>query len=341
MKTEFIVLNQERNVTLTCLLQEVKGEFRFEKRPAMIVIPGGGYAMCSDREGDAVATAYAAAGYQTFVLRYTVKSKGGWPLPLQDYEQAYNLIKSKQEEWGVDMGKVSVVGFSAGAHLAGCAATISSCKPAAAVLVYPPSLGDILDMCQPNLPRIHEVIDDNTCPCFLVACRDDTAVDIKNNLTIQMALAENDIPFESHIYSYGGHGFSTALPWIYYAAISENAKNWVKDSINWLNDTIGTLTYNGFLAPNIHVGKSGDKREKLSINCSWAHMEKQSEEVKGILKPMYDAIQAYAKANGYNYNNLLFAIGKTKISELMEVMGISSEVIADINKKLEKIDNKR
>ena len=58
MKAEKIILNEERNVTLTAYLQETDGEFGFSKRPAMLVIPGGGYAMCSDREADPVATAY-------------------------------------------------------------------------------------------------------------------------------------------------------------------------------------------------------------------------------------------------------------------------------------------
>lgn len=64
MKAETIVLNEERNVTLTVYTQEVGGEFGFGRRPAMLVIPGGGYAMCSDREADPVAMAYLRAGYQ-------------------------------------------------------------------------------------------------------------------------------------------------------------------------------------------------------------------------------------------------------------------------------------
>ena len=67
MKAEKIVINEERNVTLTAYLQETDGEFGFSKRPAMLVIPGGGYAMCSDREADPVATAYLKAGYQAFI----------------------------------------------------------------------------------------------------------------------------------------------------------------------------------------------------------------------------------------------------------------------------------
>ena len=68
MKTEVITLNAERNVTLTAYVQESGGEFFFEKRPAMLVLPGGGYLYCSDREADPVAMAYLQAGYQVFIL---------------------------------------------------------------------------------------------------------------------------------------------------------------------------------------------------------------------------------------------------------------------------------
>lgn len=67
--------------------QEVEGEFGFRERPAMLVLPGGGYRMCSDREADAVALVYMQAGYQAFVLRYSVGVDKIWPQPLEDYEQ--------------------------------------------------------------------------------------------------------------------------------------------------------------------------------------------------------------------------------------------------------------
>ena len=62
MKMETIVLHEGRDVTLTAYIQDVEGEFGFMRRPAMLVLPGGGYAMCSDREADPVALAYSKAG---------------------------------------------------------------------------------------------------------------------------------------------------------------------------------------------------------------------------------------------------------------------------------------
>ena len=74
MQVNKMVLNEERNVTLTSYIQTVEGEFNYiKKRPAIVVLPGGGYQMCSDREADPVALAYAQAGYQAFILRYSVE----------------------------------------------------------------------------------------------------------------------------------------------------------------------------------------------------------------------------------------------------------------------------
>lgn len=89
MDVEKIVLNGERNVTLTAYTQPVEGEFNhISKRPAVLILPGGGYSMCSDREADPVAFPYLEAGYQAFILRYSVGEDSVWPNPLDDYEQA-------------------------------------------------------------------------------------------------------------------------------------------------------------------------------------------------------------------------------------------------------------
>ena len=67
----------------------VGGRFDYiPKRPAILVIPGGGYQYCSVREADPVAFAYLRAGYQAFVLNYSVGKHAVWPNPLQDVEQA-------------------------------------------------------------------------------------------------------------------------------------------------------------------------------------------------------------------------------------------------------------
>ncbi len=252
MKTEVITLNKERNVTLTALLQDVRGEYGFAERPAMLVIPGGAYVMCSDREAEPIALCYAQAGYQVFVLRYTVGEGCVWPLPLEDYEAAMALILKNAEAWHVAKDKIAVVGFSAGGHLAACAATMAEHRPAAAVLVYPVILPEahvlptVMRDGNPPLPKPNEQADDKTCPCFFASACDDRTVPIRNTLVMTQALDEQGIPFESHIYSAGGHGFSLAVPHIFRGSACGRTKDWVQDSIGWLNEQLGTLTQDGF-----------------------------------------------------------------------------------------------
>ena len=62
---------------LTCYIQnESEAIHASEARPAVLIFPGGGYEFVSDPEGEPVALAYAAKGFQTFVLKYSVKDKG-------------------------------------------------------------------------------------------------------------------------------------------------------------------------------------------------------------------------------------------------------------------------
>ena len=44
-------------------------ELRQTPRRAVIVCPGGGYGMLSDREAEPIATQFLAAGFATFILR--------------------------------------------------------------------------------------------------------------------------------------------------------------------------------------------------------------------------------------------------------------------------------
>jgi len=241
MRAEIIALNEERNVSLTVYLQEVGGEFNHvKKRPAVLILPGGGYKYCSDREADPVALHYLAAGYQAFILRYSVDEFKEWPNPLEDYEQAMELIRTNADEWNLHSDKIAVVGFSAGGHLAGAAATMSRNRPNAVILGYA-MLTDEMKLYSSAAPNIIPAVDKNTCPCFLFSTRDDVVVKISNSLYFMQALEEHSVPFECHIYSHGPHGISTDGEGVqsFGNRACVRAKNWVADSISWLNETLG------------------------------------------------------------------------------------------------------
>ena len=119
------------------------------KRPALIVVPGGGYGSCSRREGAPIASAFFARGFQTFILRYiTDGDKARYPEQLIELAAAVDYVKKHAQEFDVNEQEVFVVGFSAGGHLTANLAveyanveTLSGialdCKPTAVGLSYP------------------------------------------------------------------------------------------------------------------------------------------------------------------------------------------------------------
>ena len=50
------------------------------KRPVVVICPGGGYTMTSDREAEPIAMQYLAKGYHSVILRYSVEP-ARYPLP--------------------------------------------------------------------------------------------------------------------------------------------------------------------------------------------------------------------------------------------------------------------
>ena len=79
------------------------------RRPAILIIPGGGYAIGSDRESEPVALQFLAAGYQAFVLKYScVPSR--YPVALLEMTEAMSMIREHADEWHVDAGRVAAIG---------------------------------------------------------------------------------------------------------------------------------------------------------------------------------------------------------------------------------------
>ena len=243
MKTEVLTLNEERNVALTAYIQPVGGEFwGMTKRPAMIILPGGGYQFCSDREADPVAFPYLQAGYQVFILRYSLNDNAVWDNPLKDYDSAIETITERAEEWFVDTERIAVIGFSAGGHLAACAAVMAKHRPKAAILGYP-VISSVAVWNDRKAPDPCEYVDEKTCPCFIFASRNDGTVPIRDSVNFISALTEAGVPYEAHIYSFANHGFSTCEPALNNREWCCNrTPDWVSDSKEWLRETIGDFT---------------------------------------------------------------------------------------------------
>ncbi len=341
MRIEKITLNETRQVRLVAYIQDVGGEFsHLSKRPAMVVLPGGGYAMCSEREAEPVALAYLKAGYQAFVLYYSVKEHAAWPNPLTDYDQAVDLIKSKADQWHVNDDKIACVGFSAGGHLAACVASSARNKPVAALLGYPAI--DLLT----NFPDASQSVDDATAPCFVFGTRTDRLVTPDNMLTFLSALTKHGISYESHIYSYGPHGFSTAESWVQLpeSGISSRVSGWVADSIGWLKEIIGDFSADGMTAPQIGRRVDGNADETLSVNCTLGYLMSK-DNVRDIINPIVESIRDHVPGTQKlglpgEEDDLASQIAKAfSLREVLAVLKISQEQIDRIDSQLKLIAN--
>lgn len=105
----------------------------FNTRPAILILPGGGYAWCSKREADPVAMQFLQAGYNVFTLYYTCRSDESVPAlrwqPLIDAAGAILHIRRNAEQFGTDPAKIAICGFSAGGHLAASTAILWDAEP--------------------------------------------------------------------------------------------------------------------------------------------------------------------------------------------------------------------
>lgn len=343
MQMQEMILDADRNARLTAWIQDVEGEFGgIKKRPAVIIMPGGAYWSCSDREAEPVGFAFAKAGYQVFILRYAVGEHRGWPYPLEEYEQTMELIIEKQEEWHVLTDKIAVIGFSAGGHLAATAATMAAHRPNAAILGYAALNKETSDLCQKGMPYPVEQVDEETCPCFLFAARDDNVVDVSNTMQFQQALWERGIMFESHIYAYGQHGFSTGEAHINTNFMCSRVPHWVADSIAWLGDVLGVFQADGMTEPVCKGKVSGDWDKNLSLNCTVGHLRKQMGAAQTILQEVFTQIEAGLEAvYGPLGREVFNFVSLFKLKDLLSMMSVPQEDMDKLGAALAQIPNQR
>lgn len=258
-----LYLNAEKTVYIKAYLLDKIENLEFcNKRPAVLIFPGGGYEFCSDREAEPIAMQYLAEGFNAFLLYYSVNKKH--PAPLVDAGYSMLKIRERASEFNIDEDKIAVVGFSAGGHLAGSIATmwgdLSLCetlrckpeqiRPNAAILSYPVISGitnphkgsfDVLlgkkaDRASLSRLSLENRVTPKTPPIFLWHTADDDCVPASNSLVMAKACVSNKIPVELHLFDEGPHGLSEcgkSTGWNEYF-FRESCRTWIKLSVKFL-----------------------------------------------------------------------------------------------------------
>ena len=211
-----------------------------QSRDCMLVIPGGGYCVCTPHEGELVAEEFYKRGMNAFVLTYTTDITMSVPLkdqPLQDISRAVRFIRKRAEEYNISGKKLIVCGFSAGAHVAGTLAVhyeeISdinkaysniSNRPDGVILSYPViTAGELTHIysiqtllgknpTQEELDyySIEKQVKPSTPPCFIWQTEEDELVPVENSYLMAEALHKARIPYAHYVFPKGFHGLSVA-----------------------------------------------------------------------------------------------------------------------------------
>jgi acetyl esterase/lipase len=195
-----------------------------------------------DLEGSEVCEWLNSIGVTGVLLKYRVPARQGqerYAAALQDAQRAMGILREKADDLGIDSKRIGVLGFSAGGHLAAAlsnnyskrnyesidAADQVSCRPDFSILIYPAYL--TLEKEGNKLaPEIK--VTPQTPPAFIAMTEDDP-VRVENALYYFLALKQDKISAELHIFPSGGHGYGLRK-------VGKNIANWPTLANNWMQE---------------------------------------------------------------------------------------------------------
>lgn len=201
---------------------------------AVIVAAGGGNTTCNvGPEGTAIADWLNSLGIDAFIERYRLRPYSSTVDALADTQRCFRTVRANAKAWGVDPGRVGIMGFSAGGEQSALAALNFdegkadaadpierfSSRPDFTVLVYAGWRNVDLSKIPKNAP-----------PAFLVSAGVDDASHAKRTVEFYDAYFEAKIPVELHIYGHGGHaGGISARNGIPFGTWHLRFVDWAKD----------------------------------------------------------------------------------------------------------------
>ncbi len=211
-------------------------------RPAIIVCPGGGYGILSEREGEPIVKHFLGNGFNAYLLKYSINENASNYAPLIQSALAVKLIRERAEADNTDPARIYIIGFSAGGHVAASCGTLWNIpevrdavgvsdgsapeginRPDGMILSYPvitagefAHKGSICKVSGTSSPTPEDIekfslekhVDSTTPPAFIWHTFSDTCVPVQNTLLFINAMAEAKVPFEAHIFPAGVHGLS-------------------------------------------------------------------------------------------------------------------------------------
>lgn len=242
-------------------------ELQIKARRTVIVCPGGGYAFLSDREAEPIALQFLSAGFNVFILRYSICENAAGNRPLIQACKTVKFLREHAEEYDVDPRYVFINGYSAGGHLSASCGTMYKLpeirkavgctdndlhKPTGTVLGYPVLIsekyghsGSFNLLCgsenatddQRAYYSMEKHVGSDTAPAFIWHTAEDAAVPVQNSLIYAKALADHGVSFELHVYPYGPHGLALCNKETSYGQpilVRPEYEDWIRDASRWM-----------------------------------------------------------------------------------------------------------
>lgn len=187
---------------------------------SVVVAPGGGFMFLSyAHEGTQVCEWLNSLGVTAVLLKYRTPTRDEaemFTLPVQDAQRALGLVRHRAAEWKLDPKRVGLLGFSAGANLAGHAAWDRTPRtypqkadlddprgPDFLVFIYG---GGFLDATDKTKFRAGFSVPPDAPPAFFLVAHDDKSNPIEAAM-LYLEYKRQNLSAELHICAKGGHGF--------------------------------------------------------------------------------------------------------------------------------------
>lgn len=272
-KFKISVQGSGENACLRTYIIDSSDILKYNKRPLVLVCPGGGYGFVCDREAEVMALQFTAMGYHAAVLTYSTYP-ARYPTQILETAQAWKLIRENAEKWNVLPDKTVILGCSAGGHLAAsyslfcgedfvtksAGLTADELRPAGMILCYPvitsgefahrDSFGALLGDDYNNLigtellekVSLEKQVTEKAPPAFIWHTYTDNVVPVENSLLFAAALRKYNVNCEMHIFPDGGHGLGLANElsqdnngW----GVQEECKIWIRLAKVWMKNKFG------------------------------------------------------------------------------------------------------
>ncbi|MBE5883896.1 MAG: alpha/beta hydrolase [Lachnospiraceae bacterium] len=262
---------------LITYIQEYTDALAINKRPLILLCPGGGYSRTSDREAESMALQFLAMGYHAAILRYSC-APATFPTALMELATSMKLIRDNAEEWHVHADKIIVQGCSAGGHLAASLGMFWDedflaegigvedhrlLRPDGMILCYPVitsgeyahrgSFENLLGCAEGTSEyanqkellekvSLEKQVSSKTPKTFIWHTFEDQSVPVENSLLLVSALRKQGVSTEFHMYPKGGHGLALANQLTATAdggAIQEECTSWIELAHTWVESIFG------------------------------------------------------------------------------------------------------